>query len=143
MLDVIFDPEVNKIENIASDIKSRLHALESKFKDYRFTVEGADSQDEEAEDWIGNILYSCLAGIFLVIAVTLKSTIRSFLVGLTVLFGVGSVVWALYAHGYIVSLLGIIGIIGVAGVAVNDSLILIDTIEKKYQDGQKKSFCYY
>ena len=73
--------------------------------------------------------------IYLILATQFKSFIQPAIILLTVPFGFVGVVAALYLHGQPLSLMAMFGMVGLTGVVVNDSLILVDFINRRRADG--------
>lgn len=66
----------------------------------------------------------------------LGSLTQPLLVSLAIPFGFSGIVYAVWLHGYDVDLMMFIGLIGMAGVVVNDSLIMIDSINQNMKETQ-------
>ena len=68
--------------------------------------------------------------IYFILIVLFKSLSRPFVILLTVPFGIIGALLAFTAHGIPLTFMGIIGIIGLSGVVVNDSIVMVDFINK-------------
>jgi multidrug efflux pump subunit AcrB len=79
--------------------------------------------------WIAFLL------IFLILATQFNSLIQPFVVMLTIPFGMIGVIIALLLHGEPFSFFSILGIVGLTGVVVNDSIVLVDFINKLRKNG--------
>ncbi len=73
--------------------------------------------------------------IFMVLATEFNSLVQPFVVLLTIPFALIGVVAALLIHGEPISILSLIGIVGLSGIVVNDSIVLVDFINKLRQQG--------
>ncbi len=71
-----------------------------------------------------------LTGIFLVMAWVFASWVRPFAVMLTIPFGLIGTIWGHYIWGVPLSMFSVIGIVGMSGIIINDSIILISTIDE-------------
>ncbi|MFH1379058.1 MAG: efflux RND transporter permease subunit [bacterium] len=69
--------------------------------------------------------------IFLIIATTFKSIIQPFVIMLTIPFGIMGVIWAFFFHGMPITFLGMLGMVALSGVAVNDSIVLVNFINRR------------
>ncbi|MFH1504130.1 MAG: efflux RND transporter permease subunit [Candidatus Omnitrophota bacterium] len=69
--------------------------------------------------------------IFLILATQFNSLIQPFIVMLAMPFGIIGFIIAFLLHGEPLSFLGIMGFIGLMGVVVNDSIVLVDFINKR------------
>jgi len=74
------------------------------------------------------LIYVILAGMF-------KSYIQPFIVMSAIPFGIIGAVLGHYAMGYPITMLSLIGFVALTGIVVNDSLILVDWINRKRRDG--------
>ena len=75
----------------------------------------------------------CLGLILLILAICLESVFQPFLVAFAIPFGLIGLIWALKFHGMDLGIMAMIGLLGMAGVVVNDSLIMVDQINKETQ----------
>lgn len=72
----------------------------------------------------------CLLGIFLTLCWIFQSWTRPFVVMAIIPFGFIGAIWGHYAFGVPLSMFSIIGLIGMTGIIVNDSIVLITTIDE-------------
>lgn len=82
-------------------------------------------------------LMMVLLGIFLVMAWVFSSWTRPLVVLLTVPFGLVGAIWGHYIWNVPFSMFSVIGLVGMVGIIVNDSIILITTIDKYSQEQGK------
>ena len=71
-----------------------------------------------------------LIGIYLVMAWVFSSWTRPVVVLFTIPFGLVGAVWGHYIWGVPLSMFSVVGLVGMVGIIVNDSIILITTIDK-------------
>ena len=76
--------------------------------------------------------------IFCIIAIQFKSLIQPPIVMLTIPLGLVGVTWALFLHGKPFNFLSIMGFIGLSGVVVNDSIVMIDFMNKLRRQGMER-----
>ena len=138
--ELIVDFKVNKELATSEQVMSRLRVALKDFiaqnRDYEFSVELGDEQEKKNRQWALKVVFYCMVGILAVLALILGSLTQPFLVILPAPFALVGVLWALYFHDLDMGLLAMIGFIGTVGVAVNDSLIMVDQINK-ITDGGK------
>lgn len=127
-VDVKFDPEVVKKEKFQESLHEAVKPLSKNFSQLKFVVEDADENAAKNKKSMSKMMVSCVLLILLVLAVVLNSLIQPLLIGVAIPFGVVGVIWSFYFHGQNIDVMAIVGIIGMAGVVVNDSLIMVDTI---------------
>ena len=98
--------------------------------DYEISIIGEEAKRKEAMSNLSFALMLSIILVYMVMASQFESLIHPFTILLTIpLAGVGAV-WAFYFLGKPLSIMAFIGIIMLAGIAVNDSIILVDAINK-------------
>lgn len=73
--------------------------------------------------------------IYIVLATQFRSFLTPFVIMTSIPFGIIGVIVALYLHGQPLSLMAMFGMVGLTGVVVNDSLIFVDFINKRKEQG--------
>jgi multidrug efflux pump subunit AcrB len=94
------------------------------------TTAGLSAQEDEflAEARTGFIL--CLAGIFLVLAWVFGSWTRPLVVMSVIPFGLVGAIWGHWAWDLPMSLFTVVGLIGMTGIIINDSIVLVSTVDE-------------
>jgi len=97
---------------------------------------GGSSRDEMlgVQDFITAFIAACF-GIYALMAIPLRSYLQPLVIMSVIPFGIVGAVVGHWVMGMAVSSLSLFGIIALAGVVVNDSLILVDYVNKKVDDG--------
>lgn len=92
--------------------------------------------EETAESMVSLMIafFGGVIAIYLVLVILFNSLTQPVIVLLAIPFGLIGVVWAFYTHGRPFSFLGIIGIIGLSGIVVNNSLMMVEFINKLVND---------
>ncbi len=88
-------------------------------------------RDFLADARLGLIL--CLAGIYLALAWVFGSWSRPAAVMLVIPFGLIGAIWGHYMHGIPLSMFSVIGLLGMIGIIVNDSIVLVSTIDRRLE----------
>ncbi|MBT3696007.1 MAG: efflux RND transporter permease subunit [Gammaproteobacteria bacterium] len=94
------------------------------------------SKDERAaisELWIA--VFFVLAGIYALLAVPLKSYLQPLIIMSVIPFGLIGAILGHFFLGKTVSIISLLGFIALGGVVVNDSLIMVDFVNKKVRAG--------
>ncbi|MBF0588608.1 MAG: efflux RND transporter permease subunit [Magnetococcales bacterium] len=123
------------INAIARDLNHYLPELLRSYPGVRYTFEGELREQRES---FGSLLYGILFVLFSIyglLAVPLRSYVQPFLVLVVIPF---SMVGAILGHiimGMNLSLLSIMGMLALAGVVVNDTLVLVDWINRRRREG--------
>ncbi len=119
--------------------------LEKKFKGLSqrhigYSVKYGGEQ-EETLDSLKSLLkaffYAFLI-IYLILASSFKSIIQPLIIMLAIPFGLIGVVIAFLLHGLPLSFMAILGIVGLNGIVVNDSIVLVDFINKLRRKGMNR-----
>ncbi|MEO9528757.1 efflux RND transporter permease subunit [Roseibium sp.] len=76
----------------------------------------------------------CLAGIYLVLCWIFESWTRPLMIMLIIPFGCVGMIWGHYLHGIPLSMFSVVGFIGMAGIIINDSIVLVTTIDEYARD---------
>ena len=102
---------------------------------YKFRGKAEEQQRSMSE--IGSGVLVALIAIYIILAWVLGSYARPFVIMLSVIpFGwVGSVLGHLIM-GYDMSMMSLIGLLGLTGILVNDSIILVTTIDERHKNGE-------
>ncbi|BBM83290.1 efflux RND transporter permease subunit [Candidatus Uabimicrobium amorphum] len=105
--------------------------LLQRFSKLRIWYGGEIEQQQEA---LGNYLVAfciCSVGIFFILALLFNSMSQPFLILLVIPFGIAGVILTFILHGLPLSLIALIGVLGLIGVLVNDSLVMIVTLNRE------------
>jgi multidrug efflux pump subunit AcrB len=79
-------------------------------------------------------LILCLAGIFLTLAWVFSSWSRPFVVMAIIPFGLVGAVWGHYLWEVPMSMFSVVGLIGMVGIIINDSIVLVSTVDEYAED---------
>ena len=96
--------------------------------------ESADTEESFARLPFAGAL--AIALIYAVLAVQFRSYVQPLLILAAVPIGAAGVVLGLFTFGMDISLIAMIGAVGLVGIVVNDSLVLVDFINRLREDGR-------
>ncbi len=134
--DVYVEVGKNSKRKILIDLlEEKLKPIRDKYPLIELELEGKSQQEKENESWVLDSMILAIIGIFFVLILTIRSFVFPVFILLSVPFGVMISLWALSLSGESLKMFNWVGLIGMAGVAVNDSLLLLDTVReniKKY-----------
>ncbi len=88
---------------------------------------------EQERDFLSDALLAmifCLAGIYLTLCWIFASWTRPLVIMLVIPFGIIGMIWGHHWHQLPISMFSIIGFIGMAGIIINDSIVLVTTIDQ-------------
>ena len=100
--------------------------------DYRYSGRDEEQQEAFADMRVGGIIG--LLSIYIVLAWVFASWLRPFAVMIMIPFGFIGAVAGHYFLGLTMSILSMFAIIALAGIVVNNSIILVATIERRLQE---------
>ncbi|MES0811546.1 efflux RND transporter permease subunit [Roseibium sp. SCPC15] len=76
----------------------------------------------------------CLAGIYLTLCWIFESWTRPLMIMIIIPFGSIGMLWGHYLHGVPLSMFSVVGFIGMSGIIINDSIVLVTTIDEYARD---------
>ena len=93
-------------------------------------VSGLSAQEDEFLGDAGVALILVLMGMYLCLAWTFGSWTRPLVVMSVIPFGLVGAIWGHYIWDIPLSLFSIVGLIGMTGIIVNDSIVLVSTVDE-------------
>ena len=130
------DEEVGNAFNITSDLKRTLiPELEQDYPKLNILFEG---QEEQTKESMNSMLYGFMAvmiGMYLLFTIEFKSYIQPFLVLSIIPFGACGAIFGHVIQGLPFTLFSVYGLVALSGIVVNDSIVLIDFINRRVADG--------
>ncbi len=89
---------------------------------------------EQEHDFLSDAalgLMAALAGIYCVLAWVFASWSRPIIVMLVIPFGLIGAIWGHWMHDTPLTMFSVVGLMGMAGIIINDSIVLVTTIDEK------------
>jgi len=122
-------------------LMEKVKSIKSKYPAVSFTTGGELEETNTALLGLGGAFVVVIIGIYLILLFLFRSVGHPLIVMSVIPFGLIGVLLAFYAHGIKLSFMAIIGIIGLCGVVVNDSIIMVEFINRVFQNmhGRKKN----
>ncbi|MEL7149487.1 MAG: efflux RND transporter permease subunit [Pseudomonadota bacterium] len=110
-----------------------LPRLEEDFGISTYTAGLAEQEREFLSDaMVGLVL--CLAGIYLTLSWVFASWSRPFVVMAIIPFGLVGAIWGHHAWDVPLSMFSVVGLIGMVGIIINDSIVLVTTVDEYAED---------
>jgi len=109
--------------------------ISQEYPGYSMRFGGEEEERRESLNSLFAAFGIAILFIFMVLATEFNSLVQPFIVLSTIPFALIGVIIALLLHGEPISILSLIGIVGLSGVVVNDSIVLVDFINKLRQQG--------
>ncbi|SMF64914.1 efflux RND transporter permease subunit [Pseudobacteriovorax antillogorgiicola] len=123
--------------DIYKNLSQELSGLEQQFPGYSILLGGEAKESDKFVNQILMLLGLAIMGIYFWLAFQLESLSQPFMVVLAIPFGLIGMLAAFIGHGYDLSLLALVGVVGVGGVLVNDSLIMVEFINRLRREGHR------
>ncbi len=129
------DKEKANLQVIQEDIVKFMPEIISKFPGMSFTLEGEAREQEEsfASVWLGSIFV--IFTIYSLLAIPFRSYVQPLIVMSVIPFGLGGAIVGHLIMGHNLSIMSVFGMLALSGVVVNDSLVLVDYINRKRREG--------
>lgn len=121
--------------DITADLERRLDEMEARFPGVSVSFEG---EKKETQESLGSLKVGFPLALFLIyciVAVLFRSYIQPVVVMLAIPFSMAGAVFGHLIMGYPFTILSVIGMVALAGIVVNDSLILVNFINRRRQEG--------
>ncbi|MCP4442376.1 MAG: efflux RND transporter permease subunit [Aureispira sp.] len=129
------DPNAS-LSDIFNDLKEvKVPKILSKYKDVDVVYEGQTENASETTASIQRTMPIILLLVFATVVLTFRSFKQAIIVFLLIPFAFIGVVFGHWLHASTISMLSVFGIIAVAGVVVNDSLVLVSTMNRLLKEG--------
>ena len=124
------DLEKTTPKDVYSRIKEDFRDFEKKYPGFRMIIGGEASESAKMYRFFVNAIIISIVAIYFLLVLQFNSFVQPIMVILAIPFGLVGLMLAFGIHGIDLSLLAMMGILGFAGVVVNDSLIMVDFINR-------------
>lgn len=119
-------------------LKDKFDDIPNKYLGYSLKFGG---EYEEQKDTQMNLLFSFVVAlllIFIIFVAIFGSLVQPFIVMSAIPFGFLGIVIAFMLHGRPISFFALMGAVGLTGIVVNDSIVLVDFINKLRKEGRSR-----
>ncbi|MBN2226407.1 MAG: efflux RND transporter permease subunit [candidate division Zixibacteria bacterium] len=124
------------VTDIIADIKAEIMPqMKAQFPDVTFDFEGQSRESAKTVNAMLQVVPPMLTLMFLIIVVTFRSFVQAVVVLVLIPFSMVGVAWGHYLQGYTISMLSLFGTIALAGIVVNDSLVLVNALNRILKRG--------
>lgn len=120
---------------IAADLVVYLDELLLDYPGVRYSLGGELKEQSES---IGSLIYGIifvLFAIYALLAIPFRSYLQPFMVMLVIPYSIGGAIVGHMIMGLNLSFMSLLGILALCGVVVNDSLVLVDFINRRRREG--------
>jgi multidrug efflux pump subunit AcrB len=130
------EQEIANAEEVNTDIRNNIMPrLMNEFPGIRYSMEGQEQERKESMDSLKSGFGMALMMIFVLLAVQFRSYMQPVIVMSAIPFGLVGAIWGHIIMGLDLTLISMFGIVALTGVVVNDSLIMIDFINRTRRQG--------
>ena len=129
------DVKANANEILDDMTTTYLPTLLAKHPGLTYSFEGEQRNQAESMASLGSGFLAAMMVIYVLLAIPFKSYVQPLIVMSAIPFGVVGAVWGHLIMGIDLSLLSLFGIVALSGVVVNDSLVLVDFINRGRESG--------
>ncbi len=129
------DKELADVPAILSEIRAFLNQQTQSDPSISFTFKGEAEEQSESNEGLQSGSLLVLIAIYALLAIPFKSYLQPFIVMSVIPFSLVGAVLGHIITGYDLSVLSIVGMMALLGVVVNDSLVLVDYINKQREKG--------
>ena len=117
--------------------------LIKRYPDVRVTFGGEQEETQESLGGFFKAFILAIILIFMILACNFNSLSQPIAVMIAIPFGIVGVIFAFFLHGKPFSFMALLGLIGLSGVVVNDSIVLVDFINKNRMKGWSRDFSVF
>jgi len=130
------DEDVGNASKIVADLNAEfLPKLLKRYPGLRYDLEGQEKRTQESLQSLKKGFTLALMGIFLLLATQFRSYVQPVIIMMAIPFGLIGAVAGHLVMGIAFTIISIFGIVALSGIVVNDSLILIDFINRAHRGG--------
>ena len=130
------DETTANASRIVADLKANfLPKLVERYPGVTFDLEGQEKRTRQSMDNIKTGYLLAMMGIFLLLASQFRSYIQPVIIMMAIPFGLIGAIFGHLVMGMEFTIVSIFGIVALSGIVVNDSLILIDFINRAERSG--------
>jgi multidrug efflux pump subunit AcrB len=132
------DKDIAEPNEVTMEMISRvIPEIMKKYPRVEFKLQGNSREQMEAMTSLAQGLLFALFAIYALLAIPLRSYTQPLIIMSVIPFGIVGAILGHLMLGHAVSVLSICGIIALSGVVVNDSLIMVDFVNRARQEGHR------
>lgn len=124
------EPGVNANEVVAGFTAKTLDEIARKFPGVRYSFEGEQKDQKDSVREIGIGFIGALLAMYVMISIPLRSYYQPIIIMSVIPFGLVGAIWGHVLIGINLSIMSMCGLVALAGVVVNDSLVMVDYVNR-------------
>ncbi|MEP2776916.1 MAG: efflux RND transporter permease subunit [Luteolibacter sp.] len=121
---------INANEVVAAFTEEYLEQIPQRFPGVRYSFEGEQKDQADSVREIGIGFLASLVGMYVLIAIPLRSYLQPLIIMSVIPFGLVGAIWGHALMGMDLSIMSMCGLVALAGVVVNDSLVMVDYVNR-------------
>ncbi len=125
----------NSNEILAQVERTVLPRLVADHRGLKFSLEGEQQEQRETLSGLAESFAVALVLIYILLAVPFRSYLQPMIVMSAIPFGILGAIWGHVLVGRDLTALSFFGVVALTGVVVNDSLVLVDFVNRAYRGG--------
>ncbi|REK13025.1 MAG: AcrB/AcrD/AcrF family protein [Planctomycetota bacterium] len=130
------DETIGNAFNIVNDLRTTfMPSVLDKHPSLRVLWQGQQERTVESVDSLTRGLGVALIAMFVLLTIEFRSYFQPMIVMAVIPFGIIGAVWGHFLQGMEMTMFSLFGIVALTGVVVNDSIVLIDFINHRLNDG--------
>ncbi|MFH1798809.1 MAG: efflux RND transporter permease subunit [Candidatus Omnitrophota bacterium] len=120
---------------VNQSLAERFRDISKRYIGYSVKYGGEQEETMDSLKSLAGAFFFAFLFVYLILASFFRSIIQPFVVMLAIPFGLIGVIFAFLIHNMPLSFMAILGIVSLNGVVVNDSIVLVDFINKLRREG--------
>ncbi len=116
--------------------KGALEKIVENYPGIQYSFEGEQKDQNQSVSEMGSKAVLALLGMYILMAIPLRSYVQPLIVMSVIPFGLVGAVFGHLIMGFNFSIMSMCGIVALSGVVVNDSLVLVDYVNRHVKEGQ-------
>jgi len=129
------DKDVANLPLILNEVDAYLKEMQQQYSDLNYRFDGEAEDAAKTNQRLGTGLILVLLAIYALLAIPFKSYGQPLIVMSVIPFGIVGAIVGHFITGQNLSVLSVFGMLALVGVLVNDSLVLVDYINKRRERG--------
>lgn len=133
------DTEITTPNNVIKILEEEvMPSLKLKYPRLKYSFEGESREQREDLSSLGRNMMIALLLIYVILGAQLRSYAQPIIIMLSIPFGVVGAILGHLLLGYDLTFISMFGIVALTGVVINDSVVLMDYLNKQYLLGLSK-----
>jgi len=129
------DKETANVEAVKLDLEAYFATIKDRYPDIRVSLEGEAREQRESFASLKTGLLFVLIVIYTLLAIPFRSYLQPLMVMCVIPFGIVGGILGHMIMGMSLSIMSYMGMLALCGVVVNDSLVLVDYVNKRRLEG--------